>query len=47
MTAQGVPPFEEKEQGRVTGLTATVGFPAYLDLAQVGGMRDAIRRHVM
>jgi hypothetical protein len=44
--AQGVLPYQYQEQGTVSGLTALAGLPAYLDLAQAGGLRDAIRRHL-
>ncbi|MDY0270778.1 IS1380 family transposase [Trichloromonas sp.] len=44
--AQGVLPFQYKEQGQASGLTALGGLPAYLDLAQAAGLRDAIRRHL-
>jgi hypothetical protein len=44
--AQGVLPFQYKEQSSVAGLTALAGLPAYLDLAQAAGLRDAIRRHL-
>lgn len=44
--AQGVLPFQYKEQSTVTGLTALAGLPTYLDLAQAAGLRDAIRRHL-
>lgn len=44
--AQGVLPFQYKEQSTVSGLTALAGLPAYLDLAQAAGLRDAIRRHL-
>ena len=44
--AQGVLPFQYKEQGQSSGLTALGGLPAYLDLAQAAGLRDAIRRHL-
>lgn len=44
--AQGVLPFQYKEQIQNSGLTALAGLPAYLDLAQAAGLRDAIRRHL-
>lgn len=44
--AQGVLPYQYQEQGTVLGLTALAGLPTYLDLAQAGGLRDAIRRHL-
>ena len=44
--AQGVLPFQYKEQVQTPGLTALAGLPAYLDLAHVAGLRDAIRRHL-
>jgi hypothetical protein len=44
--AQGVLPFQYKEQSSVSGLTALGGLPAYLDLAQAAGLGDAIRRHL-
>jgi hypothetical protein len=44
--AQGVLPFQYKEQVSASGLTALAGLPAYLDLAQAAGLRDAIVRHL-
>jgi len=44
--AQGVLPFQYKEQSSVSGLTALAGLPAYLDLAQAAGLSAAIRRHL-
>jgi hypothetical protein len=44
--AQGVLPFQYQEQNREAGLTALAGLPAYLDLAQAGGLRDSICRHL-
>jgi len=44
--AQGVLPFQYKEQVQNSGMTALGGLPAYLDLAQAAGLRDAIRRHL-
>lgn len=44
--AQGVLPFQYKEQCGVPGLTALAGLPAYLDLAQAAGLGAAIRRHL-
>ena len=44
--AQGVLPFQYKEQVSASGLTALAGLPAYLDLAQAAGLRDAIGRHL-
>ncbi|HYW76921.1 MAG TPA: IS1380 family transposase [Gammaproteobacteria bacterium] len=44
--AQGVLPFQYQEQSTTTGLTALAGLPAYLDLAQAAGLRDAIQRHL-
>lgn len=44
--AQGVLPFQYKEQVSISGLTALAGLPAYLDLAQAAGLRDAIVRHL-
>jgi len=44
--AQGVLPFQYKEQRSVSGLTALAGLPAYLDLAQAAGLRDALQRHL-
>ena len=44
--AQGLLPFQYKEQRSVSGLTALAGLPAYLDLAQAAGLGVAIRRHL-
>lgn len=44
--SQGVLPFQYKEQVSATGLTSMAGLPAYLDLAQAAGLRDAIVRHL-
>ena len=44
--AQGVLPFQYQYQKQVSGLTAFAGLPAYLDLAQASGLRDAICRHL-
>ena len=44
--AQGVLPFQYKEQTQHSGMTALAGLPAYLDLAQAAGLRDALRRHL-
>jgi len=44
--AQGVLPFQYQNQKQVAGLTAFAGLPAYLDLAQAAGLRDAICRHL-
>lgn len=44
--AQGVLPFQYQEQNHISGLTALGGLPAYLDLAQAAGLRDAICRHL-
>jgi hypothetical protein len=44
--AQGVLPFQYKEQSSVSGLTAFGGLPVYLDLAQAAGLGAAIRRHL-
>lgn len=44
--AQGVLPYQYKEQVSVSGLTALAGLPVYLDLAQAAGLRDALRRHL-
>lgn len=44
--AQGVLPYQYKEQGSVSGLTALAGLPAYLDLAHAAGMSAAIHRHL-
>ena len=44
--AQGLLPFQCKEQRSVSGLTALAGLPAYLDLAQAAGLGVAIRRHL-
>ena len=45
--AQGVLPFQYQDQKQSAGLTALAGLPAYLDLAQAAGLRDAICRHLM
>jgi len=44
--SQGVLPFQYQGQNRVSGLTALAGLPAYLDLVQAAGLRDAIFRHL-
>lgn len=44
--AQGVLPFQYQELRTNTGLTSLAGLPAYLDLAHVAGLRDAIRLHL-
>lgn len=44
--AQCVLPFQYKEQVSTAGLTSLAGLPAYLDLAQAAGLRDAIMRHM-
>lgn len=44
--SQGVLPFQYQKQHQVAGLTALAGLPAYLDLAQAAGLRDAICRHL-
>ena len=44
--AQGVLPFQYREEQTASGMTALAGLPLYLELAHVAGLPDAIRRHV-
>lgn len=44
--AQGVLSFQYEEERVESGMTALSGLPVYLDLAQVMGMSESIRRHV-
>jgi len=44
--AQGVLPFKYQEEKSEGGMTALAGFPTYLDLAHVVGLRGSITRHV-
>jgi hypothetical protein len=44
--AQAVLPFKNEEESREGGMTALAGLPLYLDLANVVGLRDSIKRHV-
>ena len=44
--AQGILPFQYAAEKSSSGMTALAGLPLYLELAQVSGLRDAIRRRV-
>src|SRR3990172_5061680 len=44
--SQGVLPYQYQGQLRESGMTALGGLPVYLDLAQVSGLSQSIRRHV-
>ena len=44
--SQGILPFQYEEEKSSTGMTALGGLPAYLDLAQVVGLRASVGRHV-
>lgn len=43
---QGVLPFQYQEEQAASGMTALAGLPLYVELAQVAGMPQSIRRHV-
>ncbi len=43
---QGVLPFKYEEERNGTGMTAMAGLPAYLDLGQVMGVWDSIKRNL-
>ena len=43
---QGVLPFQYEEEKNSTGMTALAGLPTYLDLTQVIGLSDSIRKHI-
>ena len=44
--AQGVLPFQYAGEKSTTGMTALAGLAAYLDLWQVAGLNQSIRRHL-
>ena len=44
--SQGVLPYQYQGQLRESGMTALGGLPVYLDLAQVSGLSQSIRRRV-
>lgn len=44
--AQGVLPFKYEEEKNSSGMTALAGLPLYLDLAQVAGLSQSIRKHL-
>jgi len=43
---QGVLPFQYEEEKGLTGMTGFGGLPAYLDLAQVAGLRASVERYM-
>ena len=43
---QGLLPFHYAEEKTGSGMTALAGLPLYLELAQVAGVMDSIRRHL-
>lgn len=43
---QGVLAFQYQEEAAASGMTALAGLPLYVELAQVAGLPQAIRRHV-
>ena len=45
--AQGALPFQYAEERRSAGVTALAGLAAYLDLAQVAGLHESVRRHLV
>ena len=44
--AQGALPFQYAEEKSSTGMRGLAGLAAYLDLAQVAGLRESVRRHL-
>lgn len=44
--AQGLLPFQYEEEKTGSGMTALAGLPLYLELAQVAGLLDSIRRRM-
>ena len=46
MVSRGVLPFQYDVDEERTGMTALAGLPAYLELAQVAGLRESVRRHL-
>jgi hypothetical protein len=46
MVAQGVLPFKYEADTHTSGATALAGLPVYLDLAQVLGLGESVRRHL-
>ena len=43
---RGTLPFQYAEEKTTTGMTALSGLAAYLEMAEVAGLRESIRRHV-
>jgi hypothetical protein len=46
MIAQGVLPYQYREEKIGSGMTALGGLPPYLDLAEVVGLRELVEGHV-
>ena len=43
---QGTLPFQYSQERRTTGMTALSGLAAYLEMIEVSGLKESIRRHV-
>ena len=43
---QGALSFHYAQENNSTGMTALSGLPAYMDMAEVAGLRESVRRHV-